>query len=211
MTEGPRRRAGQASPDAEELADLVVAARSGDREAFDEIVRATHRDVYTLALRLCGNAEDASDVTQDVYVRAYKGLRRFRGDAQLSTWLYRITANCAATQLRRRARHRHDELDDTVDVADRSPELDPTLRAEAAAARSAVDWALRQLPPRLRAVVTLRDAYDLSHREIAEALGISESAAKVRLHRARRRLRTILSGGRTPELEDGEDRGARAG
>ena len=177
-----------------ELQDLITAARGGDRRAFDELVKSTYKDVYTLAVRLCGDADDAADVTQEAYVRAYRGLRRFRGDAQLSTWLYRITANCASTHLRRRARHRHDELGEAVDPVDESPDLDPTLRAEAADTRSLVDRALRQLPPRLRAVVTLRDVYDLSHREIADELGISESAAKVRLHRARRKLRSELLG-----------------
>src|SRR6266487_1050269 len=95
-----------------DVADLVAAARDGDRLAFEELVRATYADMYTLAYRLTGNEEDARDVVQDAYLRAYRGLKRFRGDAQFSTWLYRITANCAATTIQRRARARHDELDD---------------------------------------------------------------------------------------------------
>src|SRR5882762_785140 len=95
------------SPD---LADLVAAARAGDRAAFDQLVRATYADMYTLAYRLTGNEEDARDVVQDAYLRAYKGLRRFRGDAQFSTWMYRITANCASSLLSKRARDGHDDL-----------------------------------------------------------------------------------------------------
>ncbi len=78
-----------------EIAELVVAARDGSRAAFDELVRATYDDTYTLAYRLTGNEEDARDVVQDAYLRAYRGVRQFRGDAEFSTWLYRITANCA--------------------------------------------------------------------------------------------------------------------
>jgi RNA polymerase sigma-70 factor, ECF subfamily len=180
----------------DELTRLVAAAKAGDRSAFDEVVRATYAGAYTLAYRLTGNEEDAKDVVQEAYLRAYKGLKRFRGDAAFSTWLYRITANCAATQLTSRARHRHDDLDDEAAVADTRPEIDPEAGADAAALRQRLNVALAGLPPRLRAVVVLRDVYDLPHEAIAEELGISEAAAKVRLHRARQRLRDHLFPGR---------------
>lgn len=178
----------------EEMQALIEAAKEGDRSAFDEIVRRTYRDVYSLAVRLTGDEEDASDVVQEVYVRAYKAIRRFRGDAAITTWLYRICANCSATFLRKRTRQRHDSLDDDTPVADVSPSNDPVLQAEASLARTAIDAAISQLPERLRAVVVLRDIYDLSHHEIAEQLDITESAAKVRLHRARRKLVALLEG-----------------
>src|SRR3954454_17549253 len=101
-----------------ELAELVSAAKGGDRSAFDELVRATYADAYTLAYRLTGNEEDARDVVQDAYLRAYKGLKRFRGDAQFSTWLYRIVANCASTLLAKRSRNRVVELDDEAPLID---------------------------------------------------------------------------------------------
>ena len=82
----------------DELARLVAAAREGDRPAFDELVRRTYVDTYTLALRLTAHEEDARDVVQESYLRAWKGLPRFRGDAQFSTWMYRITANTAYTR-----------------------------------------------------------------------------------------------------------------
>ena len=94
----------------EDVGELVAAAREGDQRAFEELVKATYADTYTLAYRLLGDEEDARDVVQESYLRAYRGLKRFRGDAQFSTWLYRITANCAATQLGKRGAHRHDEL-----------------------------------------------------------------------------------------------------
>ncbi|WP_229022951.1 RNA polymerase sigma factor [Actinomarinicola tropica] len=177
-------------PDATEA--LVERARSGDRTAFEALVRATYADTYTLAIRLTGDEEDARDVVQETYLRAYRGLKRFRGDAQFSTWLYRITANCANTHLGRRARHRHDELTDETPLVDERPGIDPQHRAENEALRNRLRVAIDELPPKLRAVVVLRDVYDLPHEAIAEELGISETAAKVRLHRARRRLREVL-------------------
>jgi RNA polymerase sigma-70 factor, ECF subfamily len=184
---------------------LVERARSGDQAAFEELVRATYVDTYTLAHRLTGDEEDARDVVQETYLRAYRGLRRFRGDAQFSTWLYRITANCASTHLGRRAKHRHDELADDAPLADERTEVDPQHRAENEALRERLRGAIDRLPPRLRAVVVLRDVYDLPHEAIAAELGISETATKVRLHRARRRLREDLYPDHvTPSADDEE-------
>jgi RNA polymerase sigma-70 factor (ECF subfamily) len=175
-----------------DVADLVAASQDGDREAFEELVRVTYADTYTLALRLTGDEEDARDVVQEAYFRAFRGIKRFRGDAQFSTWMYRITANCAATQLGKRTKHRHEELLDTDPVVDERPEADPVGQADAGALRDELAEALRDLPPRLRSVIVLRDIYDLPHEAIAAELGITESAAKVRLHRARRKLRERL-------------------
>ena len=185
------------------MADAVAAAKDGDREAFDELVRLTYADTYTLAHRLTGNEEDARDVVQEAYLRAYRGLQSFRGDAQFTTWLYRITANCAATHLGRRTKHRHDELDDSVPLVDPHPDHDPQLRADAEDLRTRLRAALDALPPRLRSVVVLRDVYDLPHEAIAAELGISETAAKVRLHRARNKLRDQLFGRREGETRAG--------
>jgi RNA polymerase sigma-70 factor (ECF subfamily) len=173
-------------------AELVAAAKAGDSRAFEELVRATYTDVYALAYRLTGNEEDARDVVQDAYLRAFKGLKKFRGDAQFSTWMYRITANCANTAMTKGRKHRHEELDDDTSVPDSRPEHDPEAAGDAELLRTRVNRALEELPDRLRAVVVLRDVYDLPHQAIAEELGISEAAAKVRLHRARRRLKERL-------------------
>jgi RNA polymerase sigma-70 factor (ECF subfamily) len=173
-------------------AELVSAAKAGDSRAFEELVRATYTDVYALAYRLTGNEEDARDVVQEAYLRAYKGLRKFRGDARFSTWMYRITANCANTAMTKGRKHRHEELDEDTSVPDSRPEHDPEAAGDAELLRSRVNSALEELPDRLRAVVVLRDVYDLPHQAIAEELGITEAAAKVRLHRARRRLKERL-------------------
>lgn len=178
--------------DRADLAALVVAAQGGDSRAFESLVRATHAETYTLAFRLTGDDEDARDVTQDTYLRAYRALDRFRGDARFQTWLYRITANSASTLLGQRARHRHDELTEEDPVADERIQIDPVARAEGDSLRRHLTDALRRLPPGLRAVVVLRDVYDLPHDAIAAELDISVTAAKVRLHRARRRLREDL-------------------
>ena len=176
-----------------DLAALVTAAIDGDRAAFDELVKATYADAYTLAYRLTGNEEDARDVVQDAYLRAYKGLKKFRGDASFSTWMYRITANCASSYLVKRNRNRHEDLDDERQhIVDERPEIDPEQRADAAAERQRLNEALEALPPDMRAVVVLRDVYDLPHEAIAAELGITEGAAKVRLHRARTKLRERL-------------------
>ena len=175
-----------------EMDELVASAREGDKGAFDDLVRATYADSFTLALRLTGNEEDARDVVQDAYLRAFKGIRRFRGDAKFTTWMYRITANCASTHLRKRSRSAHDVLDDDAPLADTHPDRDPEQHVAHVLQRDRVSAAVAALPPRLRAVVVLRDIYDLPHEAIATELGISEAAAKVRLHRARRKLRERL-------------------
>jgi RNA polymerase sigma-70 factor (ECF subfamily) len=156
------------------------------------LVLATSAACYQLAYRLVGNEDDARDVVQEAYLRAYRGLRRFRGDCAVTTWLHRITVNAAARALERRSRSRVALLDESLDVPDLRPERDPESAASAADDRVRLVEALSGLPDGLRMVVVLRDIYDLSHKEIARQLGISQAAAKVRLHRARRALRETM-------------------
>jgi RNA polymerase sigma-70 factor (ECF subfamily) len=177
---------------AEELERLVVAAREGDREAFDELVRRTYVDTYTLAVRLTANEEDARDVVQEAYLRAWKGIGRFRGDAQFTTWLYRITANAAYTLVQKRRRRRTEPLETADEPIELASEAQPESAAESALVMEQLSDAVAQLPPKLRSIVVLKDVYGLSHDAIAEELGISVAAAKVRLHRGRKKLRDIL-------------------
>ena len=186
------RRSPDGQADDHQVAAWVEAAQGGDREAFQELVAASYRDVFTLALRLCRSEDDALDVTQEAYLRAYRSLDKFRGDSKFSTWVYRITANCASSYLKKRSRHRHEELDEHREPADAEPSRDPVGRAESTELRARLDEALGTLAPKLRAVVVLRDIYDLPHDDIASELGISVSASKVRLHRARHQLRDEL-------------------
>lgn len=195
VTPGPTPRSELAhgeEPDVpSDEAELIAAAQRGDRSAFDELVRRTYMDVYSMALRLTANEEDARDVVQEVYLRAWKGMGKFRGDARLSTWLYRITANTSSTHIQRRRKHGHEPYPEHHDIVDVHAEH-PEGAAESAATMHRVELALAGLSPKLRAIAVMKDVYGLSHEEIAEELGISVAATKVRLHRARRKLRTEL-------------------
>lgn len=186
MTDAPRQ----------DLAELVAAAKAGDRPAFDKLVRATYVDTYTLARRLMGNEEDAKDVVQEAYLRAWRGVERFRGESSFSTWMYRITANVAYTQSAKKKRQATSSLDDVIDFVSVEPseQGDEFLQQDLQAA-------LGRLPEKFRMVIVLKDIYDLPHDEIAQQLGISEAAAKVRLHRARKALRELLN-------EDGSQKNA---
>jgi len=172
--------------------ETVTAAQAGELWAFDELVRATYGDTYSLALRLTGNPTDAEDVAQDTYLRAFRALGRFRCDSNVATWLYRITTNCASSAMARRRRCAgHEPLSDDHALADDRPDCDPAARFDATDRRERLVEALAMLPSKLRSVIVLRDIYDLSHEAIARQLGITETAAKVRLFRAREKLRSL--------------------
>ena len=175
-----------------DLDELVAAAREGDRGAFDEIVRRTYVDTYTLAVRLTATEEDARDVVQDAYLRAWKGIRRFRGDAQFTTWMYRITANTATTLTSKRRRQRTVPIDEVADPVETEIAMHPELATESSELMAELAAALDELPPRLKTLVVLKDVYGLTHDEIAKELGISVTAAKVRLHRGRKKMRDLL-------------------
>jgi RNA polymerase sigma-70 factor (ECF subfamily) len=175
-----------------EVDRLVDAARRGDRAAFDELVRRTYVDTYTLAVRLTANEEDARDVVQESYLRAWKGIGKFRGDAQFSTWMYRITANAAATLVQKRRRRRAEPLDTVDEPIESALDAQPEAATESSVRMAELARAVQELPPKLRAIVVLKDVYGLPHEAIAEELGISVAAAKVRLHRGRKRLREAL-------------------
>src|SRR5688572_14019156 len=161
------------TPEMDEVEALVAAARDGDRQAFDELVRRTYVDTYTLAVRLTANEEDARDVVQEAYLRAWKGIKRFRGDAQFSTWLYRITANAAYTLVQKRRRRRTEPLETVDEPVEAAVGAQPEAAAESALLLEQLSAAVAELPPKLRAIVVLKDVYGLSHEDIAEELGIS--------------------------------------
>lgn len=171
--------------------DLIDQARSGDRDAFGELVRIHQHEVYTLAVRLVRDRDMASDVTQDAFVRAWRAMPKFRGDAKFSTWLHRITVNTAWTHRTRRNRVRLDPLE-SLSSEPESAALQPERAAEAVAVRPSIEEALMDLSSSVRSVVVLKDIYDWSHAEIADHLDISVTAAKVRLHRGRKELRERL-------------------
>lgn len=178
---------------------LLESARNGDRAAFSDLVRIHQDEVATLASRLVRDRELAADVSQEAFIRAWRALPKFRGDAKFSTWLHRIVVNAAWSMRRSQKRHNASPLSevyqDPVAVGDNPMDL-----ATVSAMRPRLLEALDQLSPSVRAVVVLKDIYDWPHREIAAHLGITTTAAKVRLHRGRRQLYDML----WAELRDAE-------
>jgi RNA polymerase sigma-70 factor (ECF subfamily) len=168
--------------------ELIARAQEGDRAAFAALVRAHQDEVYTLARRLVGDPHLAADIAQEAMVRAWRALPRFRGEALLSTWLHRITVNTAWTQKDRARRGTALPLDDYHEVPALPGPTDPEIAGELLELRGRLRLALGALPEGQRQVVVMKDIYGWSHGEIAEAMGISVTAAKVRLHRARASL-----------------------
>jgi RNA polymerase sigma-70 factor, ECF subfamily len=175
--------------------DLIARARDGDQAAFAALV-TMHADRVYGALRRFGlGAEDAGDVAQEVFLRAWRGLDRFEGRASFSTWLYRIAFNEAQRRLARRALPRAEpapEGEDPVESLPEAAETGPDARALAGEFERTLDDALTQLPDEWRAAVVLRDIEGLSTHDAAEVAGVGEAAFKSRLHRGRMQLRALL-------------------
>ena len=170
---------------------LIEKAQSGDRAAFSELVRLHQDEVFTLATRLVGDRELAADVSQEALIRAWRALPEFRGEAKFSTWLHRIVVNAAWTQRRRQKRHVTSPITEIYQEPV-ATDAGPMDLATVSAMRPRLLEALRELSPSVRAVVVLKDIYDWPHNAIAEHLGITTTAAKVRLHRGRKRLHDLL-------------------
>lgn len=168
---------------------LVTACLAGRREAFDEIVTRHQRMVYRVCYRFAGNHADASDLAQDVFVRAYKGLGSFRGGSSLSTWLYRIAVNVSLNHVGSR-RPLHDGLDQAGQIDAGVIPADENVWREQKAAKMRA--AISQLPDRQRATVILRVYHDLTHEEIARVLGSSVGTVKANFFHALRNLKGLL-------------------
>ena len=172
---------------------LVAAVQAGDATAFDEIVERHRRSVYQVCFRFVNNHEDASDLAQETFVRAWKGLPNFKGDSALSTWLYRIAVNvCLNRVSAKRLRTEPLESDRFVDTTSEAPGA-RLLREERA---EAVRGAIAALPEKQRATLILRTYHDMSHQEIADVLGSSVGAVKANFFHALVNLKKIL--GREP-------------
>jgi RNA polymerase sigma-70 factor (ECF subfamily) len=171
-----------------EDARLVARFQRGDEEAFDELVDRHRRRVYSLVCRLASPGE-ADDLSQDVFIAAYKALPQFRGDSAFSTWLYRITVHVCSHHLRRR-RLETTELDD--EQQDWAREHDPERSAISGELQERVRAAIDGLPMKLRLVVVLRDLHGLSYEEIAQVVGCPIGTVRSRLHYATQRLATVL-------------------
>lgn len=183
----------------EREAALIAAILSGEREKFHDLIRPYERQVYLTALSLVKNEAEAEDIAQEAFVRAYRKLASFRGDAKFSTWLIAIALNEARSRLRKENRAMIESLDGNESDGALTPaqltdwhEL-PSEVLEREEIRSLMQRAVAELPPTFREVVVLRDMEELSVNETAEALGISISLVKVRLHRARLLLQKMLA------------------
>jgi RNA polymerase sigma-70 factor (ECF subfamily) len=191
MTPAERRAEPADAADLEQADDrqLIAAFKGGRREAFDVIVGRHQRAVYQLCYRFVGNHEDAADLAQDVFVRAFKGLKNFKGDSALGTWLYRVGVNACLNRVavKRPAMEPIDAVQ-RVDTRAADP-LAEIVRDERAAT---VRRAIEQLPPKQRATLTLRVYHELSHEEIARTLGSTVGAVKANFFHALGNLRRIL-------------------
>lgn len=191
----------------EQEAAVIQAVLDGDINAYELLVKEYEKNVYNLALRMVGNSEDAADMSQEAFIKAYNSLTSFRGDSKFSVWLYRIVSNVCLDYLRSRGRRQtvslsaeNDDGEDVeIDIADetQSPErlLDRRLT------RDAVRRGLVALPPEHRQILLLREIQGLSYDEIADALGIEAGTVKSRIFRARKKLCAFLiKDGNIPEF-----------
>jgi len=190
--------------------ELVQRFKQGDREAYAEIVRRYQHRVFTLCVRWMADRQVAEEVAQDVFLALFKSLARFRGDAQLSTWIHRVVINHCKNRKQyrhRRKMDRHEALEGRRDPADdgpvrQIPDEGPGTDAplHAAEAEDLVQSGLAQLDEEQRQIILLRDVQDLSYEEISSILDLPRGTVKSRLHRARSQLATVL--GRRVKKED---------
>lgn len=169
--------------------DLVTATLAGHREAFDVIVQRHRRQIYQLCFRFIGNHEDASDLAQDVFVRAYRGLRGFKGTASFSTWLYRIAVNVCLNRVSLKT-PRSEAIDERTLPASTAERPDVTVMRQERAQE--VRAAIAKLPPKQRATLILRIYHELPHDEIAGVLGSSVGAVKANFFHALANLKKQL-------------------
>jgi RNA polymerase sigma-70 factor, ECF subfamily len=180
-------------PGAADERALVERCRQGDLGAFEEVYRAHAGRLYSVAFRLLGNAADAEDLLQEIFLAAHRKLDTFRGESALGTWLYRLATNLCLDHLRSRAGRSNqvtDPLDDEAGVFDASA----GSLADRTVTKMDLERALARLPEGCRAAFVLHDVEGLEHREVAEVLGIAEGTSKSQVHKARLKLRAMLSG-----------------
>ena len=175
----------------------IDQARDGDMAAFDELARLYERKIYGLALRMCGNTDNAFDIAQDALFSLYKSLPYFKGECAFSTWVYRLTANAAIDFSRRRKKEArlwlHDEDGDEYLTEIPDFRYDPASEYDRTALREAIESALLKLKPEYRIAFILRELHGLTYAEMADALECEEGTVKSRLFRARAQLRKLLT------------------
>jgi RNA polymerase sigma-70 factor (ECF subfamily) len=178
------------TPDAE----LIERYLAGDSAAFSSLVRRHEKRVYNLCYRMLGREEDARDAAQDAFLTALRKLSSFRGEAQFTTWLHRVTVNACYDQLRRKKREPLLEAPRDEDAPEPPGPASPD-HADSAIAAVDVQRALVRVPHEFRAVLVLHDVHDMAYEDIAETLGIPVGTVKSRLHRGRVALAEELGEG----------------
>jgi len=189
----------------------LEALRNGDRAEFARMVEAYYTMIYRLSIKMVGNPQDAEDILQETFIKAYRHLKDFDGRSSLSTWLYRVATNEALMFLRRK-RPEQVSIDEPLDTEE--GEMEPVQIVDwcclpekellSSEARLHLDRAIEKLSPSLRVVFVLRDIQGLSTLETSEVLNLSETAVKTRLSRARLRLREELSSYYKERLVEGK-------
>ena len=189
---------------------LVAAAQAGDRGALDTLLRRHYDRIHAVCRRIAGSNRDADDAAQEAMISIVRGLPRFDGRAQFSTWAYRIATNAALDELRRRKRR--PALHAVQDDREVPEAVDPLAerRITGVTDRLSIDAALDQLPDEFRAAVVLRDVADLDYAEIAEALGVPVGTVKSRIARGRSQLVTLLGNREEGTGRPNDDTTARA-
>ena len=191
----------------EQEAEVIRRVQNGDANAYEVLVTAYEKNVYNLALRMTGNAQDAEDMAQEAFLKAYNSLDSFRGDSKFSVWLYRIVSNVCLDFLRRQKRRpatslsvEDDEGEDVqLDIPDDSQS--PQELLERKLTREAVRQGLAQLPEEQRQILLLREIQGLSYEEIGLALSLEPGTVKSRIFRARKRLCAfLLADGNIPDV-----------
>ena len=191
----------------QEEREIIEKVLSGDTEAFEALVIEHQNKVYSLALRMVGNEEDARDMAQEAFIRAFNSLTGFRGDSKFSVWLYRLTSNICIDFIRSRAKKRTVSMTWTDEDGDDAGELEvpderfsPEAQLERTLTRESVRRGLDSLSPQYREILLLREINGLSYDEIGEALGIEPGTVKSRIFRARKKLCDfLLKEGNIPE------------
>jgi RNA polymerase sigma-70 factor, ECF subfamily len=179
--------------------ELVRRAQAGETQAFETLMRTYDRQILSLAYQMLGNSMDAEDVTQEVFMRAYRRLSDFRFESEFFTWLYRIAVNCSISARRRRLRNRHVSIDRSETAADsferrlKDSGHEPDKQMIQQEIRETVEKHLDKLPIMQRAVFILRFLEDFKIKEIAEITGSSEGAVKNSLFRSTRKMRKYLA------------------
>jgi RNA polymerase sigma-70 factor (ECF subfamily) len=183
--------------------ELVARAKSGDQESFNQLILRWERPIYALAYRVIGQEEDARDVAQETFLRAFRALPGFKGEAKFSSWIYRIALNLCRDWIRRKRRTPVSQLPEDVDLDDLVADRGPTESVEDLVARqelsAVVEEAMAILPEEQRTAVILKEYHGMTFQEIAELQGVPLSTVKTRLYQGLSVLRKHLSE-RSPPL-----------